>query len=109
MADDVAPVNHETRKDVAVLSAQMQALTREVRAYREEDLARGERHERLRKEHSQRLDKIELTLARMESAKAKADKACEEIEQLRKEQRWWTGAASLVAALGNFDIGALFR
>jgi len=111
MATDAAGVNHKAHKDIAVLATELAALTREVRGYRDEVREyRDEGRERDR-DHSQRLDALELAFAEQQHAEKErarieemAKQALGDVNALKKEQRWWTGgttlAALIAAALG---------
>ena len=66
------------------------------------------RHDAQLKAHSQRLDSLTLAVAEQEQARRERDRLRQDVDALKKEQRWWTGITSVLAALGNVDIGALF-
>jgi Flp pilus assembly protein TadD len=61
------------------------------------------------KEHSGKLDEYGLAIARLEQGERERAELRASVEKLKTEQRIWTGLASFLAALGNFDIGSLFR
>jgi broad specificity phosphatase PhoE len=96
VADTVATNNRVKTADWrARVETKLDALieeTREERAQSRQQL----------KEHSRRLDEFALAFAELKRAQQTADKALSEVDALKREQRWWTGATTLLAAVAGF-------
>lgn len=99
--------NHEARTEIAVLTAQVEALARETRSYHEEVKEYRQENQARQKEHSGRLDEYGLAIAEMQRGEKERDEMRKDIERLKTEQRWWTSFASLGALIANGL--ALFR
>ena len=87
--------NHEARTELAVLTARVEELIREVREYREGSDTR-------QKDHSRKLDEYGLAIARLEQGERERAELRASIEKLKTEQRLWTGMATLLAAVASF-------
>lgn len=61
-----------------------------------------------RRGHSRKLDALELTVARMETGQKERDLLRKDVDALKTEQRIWTGATTLLAALAT-ALAAAFK
>ena len=94
--------NHEARTEIAVLTAQVEALTRETHGYHDEVREYRQENQARQKEHSRRLDEYGLAIAALHRGEKEREEIRKDVERLKAEQRWWTGATTLLAAVGSY-------